>query len=114
VLAVAMLSFAGVPPTAGFVGKYFLFTAAIGANLVWLAIIAVITSVISAYFYLRVIVTMFMQEPAAEARPLSLADTGRKIALGVTVAATILFGILPAPLLQLVNNAVLIFGTSAK
>lgn len=114
VLTVSMLSLTGVPPTAGFVGKYFLFTAAVGSNLVWLAIIAVVTSVISAYFYLRIIVTMFMREPAAEPRPLSLADTGRKIALAVTVAATLLFGILPSPLLQLVNTAVTAFGTAAR
>ncbi len=112
VLGLAMLSLTGVPPTAGFVGKYFLFQAAIESNLVWLAIIGVLTSVVSAYFYLRIIVTMFMREPVAEPQPLSTANLGRSVALAITVIGTLVFGILPAPLLQLVNTAVTAFGVT--
>jgi NADH-quinone oxidoreductase subunit N len=62
-----MLSLAGVPPTAGFFGKYFLFRAAIDGGFYWLTIIALINSVIGAYYYLRVLVYMYMREPAAGA-----------------------------------------------
>ena len=62
-----LLSLAGVPPTAGFFGKWFLFRAAIDAGLYWLTIIAFINSVIGAYYYLRVLVYMYMREPAAGA-----------------------------------------------
>ncbi len=113
VLTLAMLSLTGIPPTAGFVGKYFLFQAAIGANLVWLAIIGVLTSVVSAYFYLRIIVTMFMREPAADAQPLSLSHVGRTAALAITAVATLFLGILPAPLLNLVTSAVAAFTSTA-
>ena len=106
VMALAMFSLTGVPPTAGFAGKYFLFQAAIGSGLTWLAIIGVLTSVISAYFYLRVVVTMFMREPAAQPAPLSLASPTRSLAVAITAIATLALGILPAPLLNLVSQAV--------
>ena len=106
VMALAMFSLTGVPPTAGFAGKYFLFQAAMGSGLVWLAIVGVLTSVISAYFYLRVVVTMFMREPGAEAQPLSGTNTARGIAIFATAAATLVFGVLPTPLLNVVTEAV--------
>jgi NADH-quinone oxidoreductase subunit N len=106
VMALAMFSLTGVPPTAGFVGKYFLFQAAVGSGLTWLAIIGVLTSVISAYFYLRVVVTMFMREPASQPTPLSLTSPTRGLAVAITAFATLAFGILPSPLLTLVNQAV--------
>ncbi len=62
-----LLSLAGIPPTAGFFGKWFLFKAAIDGGLYWLAILALLNSVIGAYYYLRVIVYMYMREPAAGA-----------------------------------------------
>jgi NADH-quinone oxidoreductase subunit N len=62
-----LLSLAGIPPTAGFFGKWFLFKSAIDGGLYWLAIIAFVNSVIGAYYYLRVLVYMYMREPAAGA-----------------------------------------------
>jgi NADH-quinone oxidoreductase subunit N len=106
VMALAMFSLTGVPPTAGFAGKYFLFQAAIGSGLTWLAIIGILTSAISAYFYLRVVVTMFMREPAAQPASLSGANPTRGIAVALTAIATLAFGILPTPLLSLVSQAV--------
>ena len=106
VMALAMFSLTGVPPTAGFAGKYFLFQAAVGSGLTWLAIIGVLTSVISAYFYLRVVVTVFMREPSAEAAPLSASNATRGVAIAITAIATLVFGILPTPLLNLVGQAV--------
>lgn len=62
-MAVFMFSLAGVPPTAGFIGKFYVFSAAIKAGYIWLAVIGVLMSAVSAYFYLRVLVVMYMKEP---------------------------------------------------
>jgi NADH-quinone oxidoreductase subunit N len=64
-MAVFMFSLAGVPPTAGFIGKWYVFTAAVKAGYIWLAVIGVLMSAVSAYFYLRVLVVMYMKEPEA-------------------------------------------------
>jgi NADH-quinone oxidoreductase subunit N len=65
VLALLMFSLAGIPPLAGFFAKYFVFMAAIKANLVTLAVIGVVTSVVGAYYYLRIVKIMYFDEPAA-------------------------------------------------
>jgi NADH-quinone oxidoreductase subunit N len=65
ILAMLMFSLAGIPPLAGFFGKYFVFMAAIKANLVTLAIIGVISSVIGSYYYLRIVKVMYFDEPVA-------------------------------------------------
>jgi NADH-quinone oxidoreductase subunit N len=64
-MAVFMFSLAGVPPTAGFIGKFYVFSAAVKAGYIWLAVIGVLMSAVSAYFYLRVLVVMYMKEPEA-------------------------------------------------
>ena len=66
-LALFLLSLVGIPPTAGFVGKFYLFGAAVRAGYVWLAVIGVLNSAIAAYYYLRVIVYMYMREPEGDA-----------------------------------------------
>jgi len=96
-----MLSLTGVPPTIGFVGKFFLFRAAIQAGLVWLALIGVITSLVSAYYYLRVVVVMYMRPGEPEARSERWLSAG----LGLAALATVVFGILPGPLLVLAERA---------
>jgi len=96
-----MLSLTGVPPTIGFVGKFFLFGAAIQAGLVWLALIGVITSLVSAYYYLRVVVVMYMRPGEPEARSERWLSAG----LGLAALATVVFGILPGPLLVLAERA---------
>ncbi|HLB63309.1 MAG TPA: NADH-quinone oxidoreductase subunit N [Anaerolineales bacterium] len=96
-----MLSLTGVPPTIGFVGKFFLFGAAIQAGLVWLALIGVITSLVSAYYYLRVVVVMYMRPGEPEARSERWLSAG----LGLAALATVVFGILPGPLLALAERA---------
>src|SRR5262245_36285693 len=70
VLSVFLLSLIGIPPTAGFVGKFYLFGGAVQAGYVWLAVVGVLNSAVAAYYYLRVIVYMYMREP--EARPAAL------------------------------------------
>ena len=61
-MTVCLLSLGGLPPTAGFIGKWYIFSAAVSAGYYWLAIIGVLTSVISVFFYLRVVVMMYMAE----------------------------------------------------
>jgi len=99
-----MFSLAGVPPLAGFFGKFYIFSAAVQAGFVGLAIIGVLNSVVSAFFYLRVIVYMYMREPAVEARPV----LAPPLALAITLAAlgTIVLGLLPAPLLTLAQQSI--------
>jgi NADH-quinone oxidoreductase subunit N len=103
-MALFMLSLTGVPPTVGFIGKFYLFRAVINADLIWLAIVGVLTSLVSAFYYLRVIVTMYMREGDPE--------THGEILLNTTVWAaalgTFIFGVLPGPLLALVERAGLI------
>ncbi|MCS6848272.1 MAG: NADH-quinone oxidoreductase subunit N [Anaerolineae bacterium] len=105
VMAIAMFSLIGIPPTAGFVGKYFLFSAAVASGLTWLAVIGVLTSVVSSYFYLRLVMTMFMREPQTEGEPIP-ANAPRSLAAAISVAAVFIFGLLPAPLLNMITAGV--------
>lgn len=100
-MTVFMLSLTGVPPTVGFMGKFYLFRAAIDADLFWLAIVGVITSLISAYYYLRVIVVMYMQEGS----PVSHSEILLNTTVILSALATVVFGLLPGPLLQLASQA---------
>ena len=98
------LSLAGIPPTAGFVGKLVVFRAAIESGYIVLAVIGVATSAIAAYYYFMVIKTMFMEEAVVEprlspSRPLA-------IGLGVMVVATVLLGLFPAVVLNAVTESV--------
>jgi NADH-quinone oxidoreductase subunit N len=94
VMSIFMLSLAGVPPTAGFVGKFYIFSAAIQAGQVALAVIGVLASVISVYFYLRVIYVMYMMAPArAYAPPPRYPWT--TLAAGVAAAGVVLLGLFP-------------------
>ena len=93
-----LLSLAGIPPLAGFVGKWYLFGAAIKGGYAWLAVLAVVNSAISAFYYLRVVVCMYLKEPLTDA-PYST-SWGLNVALAISVGATILLGILPERLLQ--------------
>lgn len=66
VIAICMASLIGIPPTAGFFGKYFLFSAVIQQGYAWLAVVGIINSILSVYYYLRVIVVMYFKEPRAD------------------------------------------------
>ena len=98
-LTLFMLSLAGVPGTAGFAGKFFIFRAAVESGLVWLAIIGVVTTVVSFYYYLYVIVQMYMREPKDEFTDVSLPGS-LKLALAVAAAGTVYLGVLPARVLD--------------
>ena len=105
-LTVFLVSLTGIPITAGFVGKFYLFGAAVsvGSMGIALALVGVVMSVVSAYYYLRVVVAMYMSEPEAEDAwgPVSPASA---FALAVSAALTLLLGVWPAPLLALARIA---------
>jgi len=97
-LGLCLLSLTGIPLTAGFVGKFYLFGAAVQAGWTWLAIVAVLNSVVSAFYYLHLVVLMYMREPAGavpEARP----GWALGAALVLCVAGVLVLGLVPGPVM---------------
>ncbi|MFH1626355.1 MAG: NADH-quinone oxidoreductase subunit N [Pseudomonadota bacterium] len=107
-MAVFMFSLAGIPPTAGFVGKFYVFSAAVKAGYIWLAIIGVMNSLVSVYYYLRVTVMIYMKEPVKELVGLTWTPS-MAIALIIAVIGTLLIGIYPSPYLDLARQSVQLF-----
>lgn len=103
-LTVFLISLTGVPVSAGFVGKFYLFGAAVSAGRTVLAVVGVLMSVVSAYYYLRVVVAMYMREPTADDAwgPVS---AGSALALAVSVAVVLGLGVYPGPVLALARQA---------
>lgn len=101
------LSLIGIPPTAGFVGKLFLFNAAIQGGFYWLAIIGVLNSAVSLYYYFRVVKVMYMEDPP-DGLILSFSP-GMKVALGLTSFITLFLGLYPEPLIKAALTSVKIF-----
>ena len=102
-MVVFFLSLLGIPPTAGFLGKFFVFGAAIRAELYVLAIVGVLTSVISAYYYLNVVRQMFFADANVNDEPVRYGWPLR-LTVGVTLAATLLMNIYPTPFLELIGT----------
>jgi NADH-quinone oxidoreductase subunit N len=102
-LTIFLLSLAGIPPTVGFFGKFYIFTAAIGEGLMWLALWGVINSVISVYYYLRPIVVMYMKEGDAQEAPFSM--TATRIAVLVSAILVVFLGLVSGPLFELFERA---------
>ena len=103
-MLIFMFSLTGIPPTAGFIGKFYIFQSAVQAGLVWLAVVGVLLSSISAYFYLRVIMVMYMKEPAGSfeiSRAPSLA-----LALAISASFVIYIGVLPSQLLDFARASI--------
>ncbi len=98
-LTIFLLSLIGIPMTGGFLAKFYVFSAAIKANLIWLTLIGVVNSAIGAYYYLRIIVVMYMREARKEV-PVSPVPLGLGVALAVSIVATLYLGILPNGMLQ--------------
>ena len=101
-MAIFMLSLAGIPPFAGFFGKYFLFTAAIDAGFLWLTLVGVLSSIISVYFYIGLIVKMYFTEPEGEREDNEVGMSG--LSLIITIAGVIVLGILPSGILSIASN----------
>jgi NADH-quinone oxidoreductase subunit N len=103
-LTMFLLSLIGIPITGGFFAKFYVFSAALRANLVWLTIIGVLNSAIGAYYYLRVIVVMYMRESRKEV-PVSPVSPGLGLALALCLVATLYLGILPNRVLQVAQHS---------
>jgi NADH-quinone oxidoreductase subunit N len=95
-----LLSLGGIPPTAGFIGKYFLFYAAVQAGFGWLAIIAVLMSAVSMFYYLRLVVAMYLRD--GKAADVTTSGSLRFVA-AVCLVVTIIFGVLPDRLVKQVD-----------
>ena len=102
-LAFALISLIGIPPTGLFIGKIFLFTSAVQSGLAWLAVAGVINSVISAYYYLRVVRLMYMGEPSDEKKIGFSAPFG--LALAVSAAGVLALGVAPSLITWLTDGA---------
>jgi NADH-quinone oxidoreductase subunit N len=109
VLAVAMslflFSLAGMPPTAGFIGKFYLFSGAIQSGYIWLAIIGVLNSAASVYYYLRVMVFMYMKDPTEEFDWMQV-TVPMALCVAISVAGSLIPGIVPSLILQFAQQAI--------
>jgi len=101
-----MLSMAGIPPMAGFVGKFYIFSAAMKSGYVGLAVIGVINSVISVYYYLRITVIMYMKEPTRDFSPLTISPL-IVAAIVISVVGTLQLGIFPSKVMEIVQHSIL-------
>jgi NADH-quinone oxidoreductase subunit N len=108
-LSICMFSLAGIPPFAGFFGKYYVFVSAIKAHLTWLAVVGVFSSVISLYFYLRIVVLMYFSEPVREIKAAAgefsiiTSNTGL-LAIIISVLFVIVLGIAPGTFISLISS----------
>ncbi len=105
VMTIFLLSLGGFPPTAGFIGKWYLFAAAVNAGHYGLAVIGVLTSVVSVFFYLRVVVMMYMSDSTAPGT-VTNPSFASLVALGVPLIATFYLGVLPARILELAVQSI--------
>lgn len=110
-MLIFMVSLAGIPPTAGFVGKLYIFKSAVEAGMTWLAALALIFAAISAYYYLRLVMVMYMREPndQSDTAPRLVMSPTLSIVLACAVAGVVIFGVYPNPLVSFAMQAVLTF-----
>ena len=106
-LTLCLISLVGMPPAAGFMAKFYIFSAAVKQSLLWLVIIAVINSVISAYYYLRVVKVMWFGQPASEEKLPS--SPALRVALAISVIGVLALGIVPGQIMRLAELAARIF-----
>jgi NADH-quinone oxidoreductase subunit N len=104
VLAIAMFSLAGIPPTAGFIGKFSVFTAALKGGENSLALVGILSALISVFFYLRIVVVMYMKSPEIPGEPARKLDCTEIIALLVPTIVMLLLGVYPQPLLHILGT----------
>ena len=107
-LTLCLISLIGMPPAAGFMAKFYIFSGAVQHGLLWLVVIAVINSVISAYYYLRVVKVMWLGEPASRAKVPS--SWALRLALAISCFGVLLLGIIPAYGMKLAEFAAKMFG----
>ena len=104
-MTIFFTSLIGVPLTAGFFGKFYIFKAALDAGMVWLTVLGLLNSAVAAYYYLRVIVVMYTHEPSHAVRELEPASSGLQVGWMVAAAATLILGIFPSLLLEFASGA---------
>jgi NADH-quinone oxidoreductase subunit N len=112
VMLLFMVSLTGIPPTAGFIAKFYIFMAAVNAQMTWLAVLAVIFAAVSAYFYLRVIMVMYMQDPGEDRGTPGhgvriVTSPAASLVLGIAAMGVILLGLFPNPIVKAAQNAIL-------
>jgi NADH-quinone oxidoreductase subunit N len=103
--SIFLLSLIGVPLTGGFFGKFYIFKAALDANLVWLSILGLLNSAVAAYYYLRIIVVMYMHEPGESTLTLEPLSPGIRTTLWAAALGTLILGIFPSLLLNFATNS---------
>lgn len=103
--AIFLLSLIGVPLTGGFFGKFYIFRAAIDANLVWLAVLGMLNSAVAAYYYLRILVVMYMNEPGEATLSVQPVSAGIGATLWVSAVGTLVLGIFPSVLLNFATTS---------
>jgi NADH-quinone oxidoreductase subunit N len=97
-----MFALAGLPPFAGFFGKYYVFISAVKANITWLAVIGVLSSAIGVYFYIRIVVLMYFKESQSEFT-VQYSNTGL-LAVFISFLLVILLGIVPGSVINLISS----------
>ncbi len=102
-LTLFLLSLAGIPPTVGFFGKFYLFSAAISQGLIWLALWGVLNSVISAYYYLRPIVVMYMHEGEEQERPMEASFPTQTVVI-ISAILVVILGVFSGPLFSVIEG----------
>ncbi len=105
-----MLSLGGIPPTAGFMGKFWLFSAAIESGYVWLAVIGVLNSAVSLYYYIRIVVYMMLKNEPSGSEPRQ--SPALAVAMVAAVVATLLLGVYPQPLFEFAETSARTLGAS--
>jgi NADH-quinone oxidoreductase subunit N len=108
-MAIFFISLTGLPPTAGFVGKLYLFAALLDARWIWLAIVGAINTVISLYYYVRVLRNIFLRDPEGSSEPFVFSKPQLALVL-LLVVPTILFGLYFSPIVDFANASVIMFG----
>jgi NADH-quinone oxidoreductase subunit N len=109
VFTLFLLSLTGIPPTAGFVGKLYLFSALINAKMFWLAVVAALNSVVSLYYYVRVLRNMFLRDPVGSVTPIRF-SAGQVALLVLLSIPTLLLGVYFGPLVEYAQASVSMFG----
>ncbi|MCZ6506684.1 MAG: NADH-quinone oxidoreductase subunit N [Acidobacteria bacterium] len=105
-MLIFMLALTGIPPTGGFFGKIYLFAAAVEAGWTWVAVIGVLASALSLYFYFGIVVQMYLKD-SADTTPRPLEAPGLGVTIGFCALVTLLLGILPGPLVELAKSSLL-------
>ena len=99
-LTIFLLSLVGVPLTGGFFGKFYIFEAALQSNLVWLTVLGLLNSAVAAYYYLKIIAAMYMQDPATDAPELQKLPGATQVALVLPAIGTVFLGVFPSSVLD--------------